>query len=163
MWAVWNWCIRTAPASWPTQLICYDESFDQPVQLRRSPERSERTQTWPDTLTMAEWHAEYSHSVAPFKQALGRFLEPVRNEETVRSSTWVNFSSQIDRLLLDSIALHPPDPAVARPLQEEFQRFSTVAEACSRRATRTARPSLALADPSLGQAAGAMERNGLQP
>jgi len=114
-------------------------------------------------MTMAEWHADYGRKVAPFKQALGSILGPIRNEETVRSITCVNLSSQINGLLKDPSALHPPDATVEGALQNAFRSFASMAEACSRHNPREARMALAVAERNLGQAAGAMGRYGLRP
>jgi len=161
--AVWDWCIHQAPASWPTQLVRYDEEFDQLVQRPHAPRKAGQRRARSGPMTMAEWHADYGRKVAPFKQALGSILGPIRNEETVRSITCVNLSSQINGLLKDPSALHPPDATVEGALQNAFRSFASMAEACSRHNPREARMALAVAERNLGQAAGAMGRYGLRP
>jgi hypothetical protein len=177
--AVWAWCLRDAPDVWPTRLVRYDEEFDRLVRrsgssesadrvarrgrsrpARGSASRRSRSDARP---TMKEWHSSYVRTVAEFKSSLGSVLNRLRKVRVPQPMSCVTLSAQINRILQDDVALHPPDTAVARPLQSAFRHFSAMAEACSRKEISTARFSMLRAEKALGQAAKALERYGLRP
>jgi hypothetical protein len=186
--AVWAWCLRDAPDVWPTRLVRYDEELGGLIRRSESPDRladrlardarrrverhSERgpaesleeSRARGDARpTMAAWHADYTRKVAGFKSSLSGVLGRLRQVRPPQPIACVTLSGQVNRILQDTTALHPPDPTVARPLRTAFRHFSTMAEACSREETTAAHASLLRAERALAQAAQAMQRHGLKP
>jgi len=181
--AVWKWCLTDAPSGWPTELVRYDRELDGLVR-RSGAERelvrqargalaqrpsgpagsgSARPRRSRRPATMAGWYQVYAREVADFKSSLRSILGPLNQGKLPKPIACVTLSGQVNRLLQDPTALHPPDQSVEQALDAAFHDFANMAEACSRGSASAARASLGRAEQALGAAAREMKPYGIRP
>ena len=143
--AVWDWCIDDAPPSWPTELVRYDRELEG-LAKRGGDARPEIVREARAGATagrrMTTWYQTYNRDVASFKSALRNILGPLSQSKVPKRIACVTLSGQINRLLQDPQALHPPDATVEGALDTAFRHFAAMAQACSRGDTESAQASL---------------------
>ena len=163
--AVWDWSTTEAPPSWPTELVRYDRKLEGLTSSRSAAAREIVDQARGDDRrpTMATWYQTYNREVVSFKTSLRDILGPLNEGEIPKPIACVTLSGQINRLLQDREALHPPDETIELALGQAFHDFAAMAQACSRGDAESARASLTRAEQALGAAAHELERYGMRP
>jgi hypothetical protein len=163
--AVWDWCIDDAPPSWPTELVRYDRKLEGVTSSQSADAREIVSEARGDHRrpTMTSWYQTYNRDVAPFKASLRDILGPLKENKLPRPIACVTLSGQINRLLQDPNALHPPNETIELALGRAFHDFAAMAQSCSRGDADGARVSLARAEQALGAAAHELKRYGMRP
>ncbi len=182
--AVWRWCLKDAPASWPTELRRYDRNFDHLVQaskparldgsgsaLRspvgtpkpqpgRAPAAGAREQ---GPRTMKAWYAIYAARVKPFKETLGAILGPLQSGDRMPRAQCAVLAGRLAALRSDRWALRSPDVRINQDLGSAFEKFGGMVEACTQGSPSATRAALADAEAALGRAARDLAPYGLRP
>lgn len=154
------WALEEAPAAWSTEQVRYDRRAGIPF---RPTNPSDEQDPDEGRMAMRQWHAAYRSEVARFKRSLGDVIAKLKRKQLPRMSACAGLELQVDEILDDRSALHPPDRRAGSALREAFEHFATMATACREGRTFAARRHLGRAEAALGRAAGAMERYGLKP
>ena len=114
---------------------------------------------------MRLWHQGYAQTVAPSKQALGRFLRARQDGDRVALATACKDMSRLSLELLadDNTVFRGPEPALTRPLRRAFESIKRVAVACTTGDFRRADSALGEMQRHLSNAAQMLRPYGLQP
>jgi hypothetical protein len=161
--AVWEWCIREAPASWPTQFRRDDQEAGKLVRRAIPRDPDNPTRVAGARVTVRRWHSRYAASTREAKRSLSQIVGPVRQGRLPPQQTCVTFGRQVDEVLGDPRALAAPLPRLTQHLALAFRSLQDLAASCQAGDTESSREALRLAEAALARAAGELREYGLSP
>ncbi|HSL83712.1 MAG TPA: hypothetical protein VLF66_13135, partial [Thermoanaerobaculia bacterium] len=158
--AVWDWCLREAPAAWEAPARRrYEEEYSRYL---RPSDRTVPGLPAPDAA-MASWHAVYGARTRQVKALLGSVVAPIRSGGDPPRETCATLVSGLAGVLEDPEALAAPEAALRRELEAAYRSLGQAAWHCREGGTEEARVALAQAELALGRAAQKLAPYGLRP
>ena len=179
-----NWCLNRAPEIWPTQLVHYEQAFDNILDLAgndglsqaeiaaltESRGRQSATLDTPPVrglslkVRVKSWHETYTAKALPVKKRLKRTMALIQGKQQGDlAAECRGLEGALRGLIRDPAALQAPTPKTTASLKKGYGLFLDLAQACGAGDLARAKAQINPALKALGGAKKDLKRFGVAP